>query len=59
MLIVSSISQFPRRGVNVDQVTDFRMLAKATDAGKQLDPGEVRHLMALFGTFPPDVESEP
>ncbi|KAK4111367.1 RmlC-like cupin [Canariomyces notabilis] len=37
----------------------FRMLAKASEGGKQLAPGEVRHLMALFGTFPPDVESEP
>ena len=41
------------------ELADFRMLAKATEAGKQLDPGEVKHLMALFGTFPPDVESEP
>ncbi|KXX83414.1 Auxin-binding protein ABP20 [Madurella mycetomatis] len=38
---------------------DFRMLAKATESGKQLDAGQVQHLMALFGTFPPDVESEP
>jgi hypothetical protein len=35
------------------------MLAKATDTGKQLTPGDVEHLMALFGTFPPNVESEP
>ncbi|KAK4154374.1 hypothetical protein C8A00DRAFT_42883 [Chaetomidium leptoderma] len=38
---------------------DFRMLAKATDSGKQLAPTDVEHLMALFGTFPPNVESEP
>jgi len=38
---------------------DFRMLAKATEAGKTLTKGDVEHLMALFGTFPPDVESEP
>ena len=38
---------------------DFRMLAKATETGKTLTKGDVEHLMALFGTFPPDVESEP
>jgi hypothetical protein len=38
---------------------DFRMLAKATEAGKTLTPNDVEHLMALFGTFPPNVESEP
>ena len=38
---------------------DFRMLAKATQAGKPLAPGDAQHLMALFGTFPPGVESEP
>ncbi|KAK4128489.1 hypothetical protein N657DRAFT_686018 [Parathielavia appendiculata] len=37
----------------------FRMLAKVTDAGKQLTSADVQHLMALFGTFPPNVESEP
>ncbi|KAL2132097.1 hypothetical protein VTI74DRAFT_4220 [Chaetomium olivicolor] len=37
----------------------FRMLAKATHAGKQLTKGDVEHLMALFGTFPPNIESEP
>ena len=35
------------------------MLAKAAQAGKPLAPGDAQHLMALFGTFPPDVESEP
>jgi len=35
------------------------MLAKATDEGKQLTPSDTQHLMALFGTFPPEVESEP
>lgn len=38
---------------------DFRMLAKATEGEKKLAPAETQHLMALFGTFPPDVESEP
>ncbi|KAK4235474.1 hypothetical protein C8A03DRAFT_36666 [Achaetomium macrosporum] len=37
----------------------FRMLAKAAEAGKPLTPEDVQHLMALFGTFPPDVGSEP
>ncbi|KAK4147492.1 uncharacterized protein C8A04DRAFT_24745 [Dichotomopilus funicola] len=37
----------------------FRMLSKATKTGNQLGPAEVEHFMALFGTFPPSVESEP
>ncbi|KAK5653379.1 hypothetical protein OQA88_9072 [Cercophora sp. LCS_1] len=37
----------------------FRMLAKAMDEGQDLSPSNVQHLMALFGTFPPNVESEP
>ncbi|KAK1832373.1 hypothetical protein QBC39DRAFT_348505 [Podospora conica] len=37
----------------------FRMLAKATEEGKDLTPNDSQHLMALFGTFPPGVESEP
>ncbi|KAK4166477.1 hypothetical protein QBC43DRAFT_313797 [Cladorrhinum sp. PSN259] len=38
----------------------FRMLAKATSEGKKpLTPTDTQHLMALFGTFPPEVESEP
>ncbi|KAL1841655.1 hypothetical protein VTJ49DRAFT_6761 [Mycothermus thermophilus] len=37
----------------------FRMLAKATTTGKQLTSEDVEHLMALFGTFPPGVQSEP
>jgi len=35
------------------------MLAKATEEGKDLSPNDSEHLMALFGTFPPGVESEP
>lgn len=35
------------------------MLAKATEEGKDLTPNDSRHLMGLFGTFPPDVDSEP
>jgi hypothetical protein len=35
------------------------MLAKAAEAGNPLTPASVEPLMALFGTFPPDVESEP
>lgn len=38
---------------------DFRMVAKAAEDGKQLDKSSVLHLMALFGTFPPEVPSEP
>ncbi|KAK4190942.1 hypothetical protein QBC35DRAFT_460649 [Podospora australis] len=37
----------------------FRVLAKATGDGKPLAKEQTEHLMALFGTFPPDVESEP
>ncbi|KAJ9151359.1 Cupin [Pleurostoma richardsiae] len=37
----------------------FRMLAKGTEGGKKLTSEDTQHLMALFGTFPPDVESEP
>ncbi|KAH6640504.1 RmlC-like cupin domain-containing protein [Chaetomium tenue] len=36
----------------------FRMLGKAAEAGKQLTSADVEHLMALFGTFPPNVASE-
>ena len=35
------------------------MVAKAAEVGKQLEKSDVQHLMALFGTFPPDVPSEP
>ena len=45
--------------VCVDQSLDFRMLAKVTEAGKPLTMDDVRHMMALFGTFPPEVDSEP
>lgn len=38
---------------------DFRMLSKAGTEGKMLSKEEIEHLMALFGTFPPDNESEP
>ena len=41
------------------RILDFRMLAKAGKEGKMLSKKEIEHLMALFGTFPPDVESEP
>ncbi|KAK0707568.1 RmlC-like cupin domain-containing protein [Lasiosphaeris hirsuta] len=37
----------------------FRMLSKATAEGIQLSPSDTQHLMSLFGTFPPDVDSEP
>lgn len=35
------------------------MLAKGTEGGKKLSSEDTQHLMTLFGTFPPDVESEP
>jgi hypothetical protein len=38
---------------------DFRMLGTVVAEGKKLTPAETQHLMAMFGTFPPDVESEP
>ncbi|KAK2074659.1 hypothetical protein P8C59_008848 [Phyllachora maydis] len=37
----------------------FRMLAKTVEEGTKLTSTETRHLMSLFGTFPPNVESEP
>ncbi|OHE94262.1 hypothetical protein CORC01_10422 [Colletotrichum orchidophilum] len=46
--------------VEADLLTaDFRMMAKGGTEGKKLTKDETQHLMALFGTFPPDVESEP
>ncbi|TQN63969.1 hypothetical protein CSHISOI_11452 [Colletotrichum shisoi] len=37
----------------------FRTMGKTVAEGKKLSREETQHLMALFGTFPPDVESEP
>ncbi|KAF9876208.1 hypothetical protein CkaCkLH20_06151 [Colletotrichum karsti] len=37
----------------------FRMMGKNVEAGKKLNREDTKHLMSLFGTFPPDVESEP
>ncbi|KAF4820852.1 hypothetical protein CGCSCA4_v009033 [Colletotrichum siamense] len=37
----------------------FRMMGKSIEEGKKLSRENTAHLMALFGTFPPDVESEP
>ncbi|EGY14405.1 uncharacterized protein VDAG_05569 [Verticillium dahliae VdLs.17] len=39
--------------------SNFRMLGKITADEAKLSPAETEHLMALFGTFPPEVESEP
>jgi hypothetical protein len=36
---------------------DFRMLAKSAEEGKKLAHPELEHLMALFNTYPPDVNS--
>ena len=41
------------------RVADFRMLAKAMGDDTPLTPADTQHLMALFGTFPPEIESEP
>jgi hypothetical protein len=35
------------------------MLGQIAKDKKKLTPAETEHLMALFGTFPPEVESEP
>nr|XP_036587103.1 cupin [Colletotrichum truncatum]KAF6797834.1 cupin [Colletotrichum truncatum] len=37
----------------------FRMMGKMVEEGKKLTREDTQHLMSLFGTFPPDVESEP
>ncbi|KAH7367582.1 RmlC-like cupin domain-containing protein [Plectosphaerella cucumerina] len=37
----------------------FRMLGQVAKDKKKLTPAETGHLMALFGTFPPEVDSEP
>lgn len=34
-------------------------MGKSIEEGKKLSRENTAHLMALFGTFPPDVESEP
>ncbi|OLN85282.1 hypothetical protein CCHL11_04355 [Colletotrichum chlorophyti] len=38
---------------------DFRMMGKMAQEGKKWSKEDTEHVMALFGTFPPDVESEP
>ncbi|KAI1861690.1 uncharacterized protein JN550_010760 [Neoarthrinium moseri] len=37
----------------------FRTMSKVTTSGQKLMPEQTQHIMELFGTFPPDVESEP
>ncbi|KAI0175088.1 RmlC-like cupin domain-containing protein [Pestalotiopsis sp. NC0098] len=37
----------------------FRTMSKVTTSGQKLTPEQTQHIMELFGTFPPDVESEP
>ncbi|KAK1970747.1 RmlC-like cupin [Colletotrichum sublineola] len=37
----------------------FRTVSKTVAEGKKLSREETQHIMAMFGTFPPDVESEP
>lgn len=40
-------------------ITDFRMLAQGTENDETLDEADQMYLMAQFGTFPPDIPSEP
>lgn len=40
-------------------IADFRMLAQGTENGETLDEADQMYLMAQFGTFPPDIPSEP
>ncbi|CAJ2505251.1 Uu.00g126450.m01.CDS01 [Anthostomella pinea] len=37
----------------------FRTMSKMGSSGQKLTPEQNLHIMELFGTFPPDVESEP
>ncbi|KAI0009144.1 RmlC-like cupin domain-containing protein [Xylariaceae sp. FL0662B] len=37
----------------------FRAMGKIASTGQQLTPEITKHVMELFGTFPPDVASEP
>ncbi|KAH6647556.1 RmlC-like cupin domain-containing protein [Truncatella angustata] len=37
----------------------FRMMDKVTHSGEKLTKEQTQHIMELFGTFPPDTESEP
>ncbi|KAM0816991.1 putative Cupin type-2 domain-containing protein [Seiridium cardinale] len=37
----------------------FRTMSRVTTSGQKLTPEQTQHIMELFGTFPPDVESEP
>ncbi|KAL1867266.1 hypothetical protein Daus18300_006385 [Diaporthe australafricana] len=37
----------------------FRMLAQETENGMKLDEADDMYMMAQFGTFPPDIPSEP
>ncbi|POS79781.1 hypothetical protein DHEL01_v201843 [Diaporthe helianthi] len=37
----------------------FRMLSQATENDEKLDEADQFYLMAQFGTFPPDIPSEP
>lgn len=40
-------------------IADFRMLAQGTEDDVKLDEADQMYLMAQFGTFPPDISSEP
>lgn len=40
-------------------IADFRMLAQGTEDEVKLDEADQMYLMAQFGTFPPDIPSEP
>lgn len=42
-----------------NMIADFRMLAQGTEDDAKLDEADQMYLMAQFGTFPPDIPSEP
>jgi hypothetical protein len=62
-LIVSWLREssgfFPQSSEVIPDTSDFRILAKGAKDGNKLSKEDTEHLMSLFGTFPPDVESEP
>ena len=45
--------------MKAEMTADFRMLAQGTENDVKLDEADTMYLMAQFGTFPPDIPSEP
>lgn len=52
-------AEFYMTATPAQYVDYFRILAKELATGKKLEPSTNHPLMALYGTFPPDVSSEP